>query len=45
VVGEYMGMLHRQGHRPWYDTVRGRGLDSIGLEVVEFWSPVARKGG
>jgi hypothetical protein len=39
VVGEYQGLLHRQGSRPWGDTVRGRGLDGVGLEVVEFWSP------
>jgi hypothetical protein len=39
VVGEYMGRWHRAGERPWRDTVRGRGLDGVGLEVVEFWSP------
>jgi hypothetical protein len=38
VVGEYMGAWHRDGRRPWQDTIRGRALEAVGLEVVEFWA-------
>ena len=38
VVGEYMGAWHRDGRRPWADTVRRRHLEAVGLEVVEWWA-------
>lgn len=38
VAGEYMGALHREGRRPWLDTRRRRGLEGVGVEVVEWWN-------
>ena len=43
VVGEYMGAWHRDGRRPWGDTVRKRRLEALGLEVVEWWADDLRR--
>jgi hypothetical protein len=38
VVGEYQGAWHRLGTKPWADTQRRRGLETVGLEVADIWS-------